>query len=529
VLILTDITVLGGSSAINAMIAIFPSRKIYDIWAELGNPGWDAAGLAPYLKKFQTFQPPDPAVAKDLSLGDYMDYSLYGADGPIRTNIPDWNSPLIKLWTDTWKSLKLLADRDPITGEVMGAYTPLSYVDSRTARRSHSGVAYWEPASTRANLTLITGAMVEKVLFEKSNTGMVTATGVQYRLDGQNQSQVAQARMEIILSAGAFNSPALLEISGIGDDRLLKSLGIDPVITNPNVGENLQDHPNIWVQFDVSDEYSLDSLKDPEKGGKAFQDYVEKKTGPLSGVFNAAGVLPIMELIEADDREILRNIVSEYSKNSTEALSEAQQIQRNHITSMMLDPKDSTVMLSGVAAGLAHIFGGKIDSEAPQMSINLALLHPLSRGSTHIQSRDARVSPRIDPNYLLHPLDLEVFARHILHIKTLMKAQPLASVITPRGKMFPAKLNNLEDAKAWAKEGSGTQYHPCGTCAMMPRERGGVVNDRLLVYGTTNLRVVDASIFPMIQKGAFASSVYAVAEKAADIIKQDLNVSKSQT
>jgi choline dehydrogenase-like flavoprotein len=519
--------VVGGSSTINAMNAVFPTRKVYDIWAELGNPDWSAAGLDPYLKKFQTFVPPDPTVAKALSLDDYMDYSLYGTDGPMQTIIPNWNLPLTKVWTDTWKSLNMLANQDPISGEATGAYTPVTYIDSRTARRSHAGTAYWEPANTRQNLTLITGAMVEKIILEKLGDGTVIATGVKYSLDGQNRSLVAQASKEVILSAGAFNSPALLEISGVGHDRLLNSLGIDTIISNANVGENLQDHPFIWVQFDVSEEYSLDSLKDPEKASKAFQDYVEKKTGPFSVIFNAGGVFPIIELLEPEEKENLRSIIADHQKNNAETLSGAQQIQRNYLLSNMLDSKGSTSSISGVGAGLAGMLGGNVDSKAAQLSIALALLHPLSRGSTHIQSIDARKPPAIDPKYLSHPLDLEIFARHILHIKTLVKTQPLASTLIPGGKMFPEKLDDLDDAKAWAKGGSKTQYHPCGTCAMMPKEMGGVVNDRLIVHGTTNLRVVDASIFPMIQKGPFVSSVFAVAEKAADIIKQDWSDSSS--
>jgi choline dehydrogenase-like flavoprotein len=182
-------------------------------------------------------------------------------------------------------------------------------------------------------------------------------------------------------------------------------------------------------------------------------------------------------------------------------------------------------MLSGVGVGLAALIGGSANSTSSQVSINAALLHPLSRGSSHIQSTDPRQSPKIDPKYLSHPLDIEIFARHILHIKTLMQAQPLISVTVPGGKMFPSKLDNLEDAKAWVKESSITQYHPSGTCAMMPKDMGGVVSDRLVVHGTENLRVVDASIFPIIQKGPFVSSVYAVAEKAADLIKLDLGMS----
>jgi choline dehydrogenase-like flavoprotein len=524
-MILTDSQVLGGSSAINAMTAMYPSHKIYDIWAELGNPGWDAAGMTPYIQKFQTFRRPEPMVAKNLSLNDYMDYSLYGTDGPMQTSISSWNLPMTKIWAETWKSLKLLSNRDPITGKSTGSYTTPSYIDPKTARRSHAGAAYWEPASERPNLTLTTGVMVEKVILEKSSTGSIVATGVQYRSDGQNQSQIVHAEKEVILSAGSFNSPALLELSGIGDDSLLKSLGIKTIISNPNVGENFQDQPATWVQFDAHDEQSLDSMKDPKKAEQAMQDYYERKTGPLSTIFNAAGVFPIVKLINDEDQKILRKLVTEYRSNGCETLSKAQQIQRNHVLSIMLDSEDSTCMLSGVGVGLAALIGGSANSTSSQVSINAALLHPLSRGSSHIQSTDPRQSPKIDPKYLSHPLDIEIFARHILHIKTLMQAQPLISVTVPGGKMFPSKLDNLEDAKAWVKESSITQYHPSGTCAMMPKDMGGVVSDRLVVHGTENLRVVDASIFPIIQKGPFVSSVYAVAEKAADLIKLDLGMS----
>jgi choline dehydrogenase-like flavoprotein len=507
------------------MTAMYPSHRIYDIWAELGNPGWDAAGMAPYIKKFQTFHRPEPVVAKDFLLNEYMDYSLYGTDGPMQTSIPSWSLPMTKFWAEAWKSLKLLSNQDPITGKSTGSYTPPSYIDPKTARRSHTGTAYWEPVSKRPNLALTTGAMVEKVILEKSSTGAIIATGVQYRLDGQNESQIANAGKEVILSAGSFNSPALLELSGVGDDTLLASLGIKTVISNSNVGENFQDHPAAWVQFDAPDEQSLDSMKDHKRVEEAMQDYYERKTGPLSTIFNASGVFPIIGLIKDDDKETLQKLVTEYRSSSSESLSKAQEIQRNHILSIILDSKDSTGSLAGVGVGLAALLGGSTNSTASQVSIIAALLHPLSRGSSHIQSNDPKQPPKIDPQYLSHPLDLEIFARHILHMRTLVQTQPLVSITIPGGKMFPPKLDNLEDAKGWVKESSITQFHPCGTCAMLPKDMGGVVSNRLVVHGTKNLRVIDASIFPMIQKGSFASSVYAVAEKAADMIKQDLGMS----
>jgi choline dehydrogenase-like flavoprotein len=152
------------------------------------------------------------------------------------------------------------------------------------------------------------------------------------------------------------------------------------------------------------------------------------------------------------------------------------------------------------------------------------LVHPLSRGSSHIQSADPTKHPRINPKYLSHPLDLEVFARHVLYVSKIVSTQPFASLIKSDGATNPPTglPKTLDEAKSWAKQGTISQYHPSGTCAMMSEELGGVVNERLIVHGTKNLRVVDASIFPMVPKGPITSTVYAVAERAADIIKEDL-------
>lgn len=149
--------------------------------------------------------------------------------------------------------------------------------------------------------------------------------------------------------------------------------------------------------------------------------------------------------------------------------------------------------------------------------------HPMSRGSVHITSKDILQPPRIENNYFSHPLDIEVYARHILFLQTLAKTEPLASYLKPNGKRNhpTAFLKDLEDAKEYARATSVTGYHYSGTCAMLPRDKGGFVSERLLVYGTKNLRVVDASIMPLIQRGNCQTSVYAVAERAADLIKMD--------
>ena len=498
---------------------MYPSKTLFDVWTKLGNHGWDADTMGPYYKKFEKFHQPSPELVEELSM-DYLDSHLHGNEGPIQTSIPDYYLLPQKLWIDSWKKLGLRVSKDPISGQAVGAFTCPSYIDPKSATRSHAGNAYYEPVSSRSNLHLKVNAMVEKILLSKSADGSVIATGVQYKVDGQ--IKIAHAEKEVILSAGAFGSPAILELSGIGDEALLSHLGIDVVLFNPNVGENLQDHPTTIMSVEALDNSdSLDSLREPERLQEAIRQYTEEKTGPFSMAFNAMAYLPLIGLLESADKNSLENLVSSLTDNKTREISDAQRIQQDYTLSLLLDPNDSICYLTAAPAEFFPVL-------APQgintVSMVSTLLHPLSRGSTHIQSNDPTKHPRIDPKYLSHPLDLEVFARMILLQRKIVSLQPLASRLKSNGRTNPPNglPKTIEEAKSWARESTIGQYHPSGTCSMMPKELGGVVDERLVVYGTKNLRIVDASIFPMIPKGPITSTVYAVAERASDIIREDL-------
>ena len=157
------------------------------------------------------------------------------------------------------------------------------------------------------------------------------------------------------------------------------------------------------------------------------------------------------------------------------------------------------------------------------MSFLISLAHPFSRGTVHVSSSSPRDPPVIDPRYLSHPLDVEILARHVRYIPTIASTQPLASYVKLNGHRLPrnSNIDTLDAVKNHCRRNFITNNHPCGTCAMMPWNMGGVVDERLKVYGVKALRVVDASIFPMIPRGNIQSSVYAVAERAADLIKED--------
>jgi choline dehydrogenase-like flavoprotein len=489
------------------------------MWTELGNSGWDAEVMSSYYRKFQTLSQPDHELEQELGI-DYMDYNLYGKDGPVQTSISDYNTHYAKTWSKTFESLNGKTTTDPISGKAIGAFACPNYIDPISKTRSHAGVAYYKPISGRSNLHLIENALVEKIIFSPGSSEPYEAAGVQYAVNGERH--VARANKEVVLSAGAFGSPTILELSGIGDENLLKSFGIEVVVPNSNVGENLQDHPMFMMSLEAAkDSDSWDSMSDPALLGEALRLLQEKKPGPLSGGLNAMAFMPVIGAMSSEDREKFKTDVSDLINDGMRNENEAQKIKSKRVESILLDPTDSTAYLSAAPAGF-------IPEMAAQgikcLSLVGALVHPLSRGFCHIQSKDPQAAPMIDPKYLSHPLDLEAFAHHALQMSKMSSVEPLASMFKPEGKsnMPGGVLSNIDEAKIWAKEAASTQFHPTSTCAMMSKELGGVVNERLIVYGTTNLRVVDASIFPMVPKGPITSTVYAMAERASDMIKEDL-------
>ncbi|TGO17719.1 hypothetical protein BTUL_0015g00550 [Botrytis tulipae] len=188
--------------------------------------------------------------------------------------------------------------------------------------------------------------------------------------------------------------------------------------------------------------------------------------------------------------------------------------------SLCLPPTDSPVQQNLHEGGKSFV-GSDLQPEN-FASLGCCQSHPFSRGSTHIASSNVDDLPTIDPLFLSHPADFEIFARHIQTLETLRQTKELSAFFKPDGKRNHPdsfNINTLEGAKKYVLDTAVTAYHTCGTAAMLPKEKGGVVNDKLIVHGTNNLRVVDASIFPLIPRGNIQSSVYAVAEKAADIIK----------
>ena len=505
----------------------YPSKSGIDSWAELGNPSWNFDSLAPYYRKFHTFIPPSEETREQLSL-DYWDETAHGSSGPVQVSFGEEVDPLSKAWPETFKNLNLKMSSDPVTGETTGAQSNPGAVDPRTKTRSYAASAYYSPKiAQRPNLRVLTEAQAEKVLLE-NRAGVVSAKGVQFTTRSGDIRYI-YARKEVILSAGVIKSPQLLEISGIGSAKLLKSHCIKVMVDNPYVGENLQDHVAAHLSLEMSDGLmSADMLREPGIMEALMSMYTTSKSGPLAQATFSSAFTPMMEFQDISQKDELLRMLDENLVDIKSDSHPALAKQHSLIKNILLRRDDSSSQYFAAPFQLNSHEGPdpqqhlKPTTPGNYLTIFVALSHPFSRGSVHINSADLNKAPTIDPRYFSHPLDIEILGRHVQFFETIAKTEPFSALLKPNGRRIPADTH-VEDLAA-AKELSKlliSNYHPTGTCAMMPRDMGGVVNERLIVHGTTNLRVVDASIMPMIPRGNIQSSVYAIAERAADIIKQD--------
>jgi choline dehydrogenase-like flavoprotein len=518
--------VLGGSTAINFCANVYPSKANFEAWSALGNEGWDAAGLAPYFRKYSRFTPPS-AETKELLGIDYINEELQGKDGPVAVTLPDVYGPFQASWSKTLDKLGWCNSDDRIEGEKLGTFACGLTIDTDTKTRAYAASAYYNSdVAKRPNLQVLTETMVEKIL-ARDVDGAIVATGVSVRTNNGTKHDIT-AKKEVILSAGVFQSPQILELSGIGQKDMLEKHGIPVVLNSPGVGENLQDHAIAAPCFEVADDQiSADIMRDPNIIQAVLQQYMTTKAGPLVGIPISMTMLPLVDSNGRVGRDDITQLTAQHINNTDLPLWQRKQYEQ--LQTQILNPKDATGYAMMLPLQL-NISPTKTEMSAllaptnPKNYITIMAVnnHPFSRGTCHIRSANPADKPIIDPRYLSHSLDLEILARQLQFIETIVQTEPLASMLKP-GERLPVgkEASSLDAAKGIVKERLLSTFHPVGTCAMMPEGLGGVVDSRLKVHGTRNLRVVDASVFPMETAGNIQATVYAVAEKAADLIKED--------
>ncbi|KAL4966551.1 GMC family oxidoreductase [Aspergillus stella-maris] len=498
---------LGGSSAINLGMVIYPSKKDVDSWEQLGNAGWNWASLSDYLRKSETFTPPTTEIRDQLSLG-YIDETLQGGDGPVQISFGEGPFPAFNAaWPKVFENLNHKLTGDPKSGVSKGAFCNPATINPKDKSRSHAGTAYYnDEIAKRSNLRVVTDATVEKIVLQKGADGSVKATGVQFTpKDGVKRTVTAAT--EVILSAGAV------------------------LIDNPNIGENLQEHGFVPFSWEIADgQVSGEALRDPAVAKVAMEAWQQHSgAGPL-------GVCPLssayMTLPSLQDGE-LKGLIKKYLEESQYPTLPGREAQYQVLRQILEDDNEPSGQYTLAPFQITPEKGpspkGIFGMTEPEcfVSIVSVLNRPFSRGHVHLTSNDPYAPPVFDPKFFSHPLDLEIHARHTQWLETLAATEPMTSLIKPGGRRLHSdkRVDDLETARELTKDRIVAHYHVTGTTAMAPRESGGVVDSRLKVYGASNLRVVDAGIMPLIPRGNIQAIVFALAEKAADLIKEDLRAS----
>ncbi|KAK3904712.1 hypothetical protein C8A05DRAFT_13459 [Staphylotrichum tortipilum] len=515
---------LGGSSALNFLMLVYPTKGNIDSWAALGNPSWNHEALAPYFRKFATVHEP-PQAAKDLLGLKYLNEDLSKGDGPIQVSYSEGYNVTNEAWLKTFTNLGLDAGGDPRDGTTLGAFQNHANIDPATHTRSFAATGYYTPEiAKRPNLVVLTETLVSRVLFSTADGEDAVAAGVEITTKDGEKKQVSAAT-EVILAAGALQTPQILELSGVGGRDLLEKHGISVVVDNANVGEHVQDHPIVCQSFEVADGVpSADVLRDGnilqalmgmyQSGGGA---------GPLGESIISVAYTPLVDGSGVVPAETKKALFSEHAATLTtpdaahiRALAETP---NEAVFQYLLFP--SQICVPDRPTSMAHY----ITPVLPENFITIMTIinQPFSRGTVHITSPDVKAAPTWDPRYNSNPLDLELLARGVQFVERLVDpATPFGGVLKGGGKRLPElRGDDLDNAREIVRQRQISVFHVAGSCAMRPRGQGGVVDERLRVYGTRRLRVVDASVFPLEPVGNIQSTVYAVAERAADLIKED--------
>ncbi|KAJ5378233.1 uncharacterized protein N7496_005642 [Penicillium cataractarum] len=518
---------LGGSSGINFMTYTRPCAQDLDDWAtELGLEGWSFEELLPYFQRHQHLEKDLKNIAERDATVSPLDMSLHGLDGPIHTSLPIWHVPFEEpLLHALDQESGLLRPDEPNKGEHLGFYRSFLSID-RTAKpvRSYAANGYLVPIMDRPNLQVIMDAIAARVIMEQDAGGSLLARGVELIHDGITQNIIA--KKEVILSAGTFKSPQILELSGIGHPDVLEEAQIPCLLANPHVGNNLQEKTMSAVVYELGPgQTSVDSVfLDPNFAKEQFRLYQEEHTGAMSGAASLMGFLPFNSQVNAPElNETLAMITMEPVLPSQDA--EFQEKQYNAIAARMRLASSADIQLVGSPANFniktgfencAKLVSGP-PGDTPCYALIVSNMYPLSRGSVHVRSSDALEAPSVDPGFHSHPVDAHVLAAGVRFADRVFKSAPLKGKVGKR--VDPPSDVDLDDeivARQFVRDRIVSYHHAMGTCSM-----GHVVDERLRVKGVKGLRIVDASVLPMQISAAIMPTVYAAAEKGADMIKED--------
>ncbi len=453
--------VLGGSSSINGLIYIRGQAEDFNYWRQLGNAGWSFDDVLPYFRK-----------AEDNERGAD---EFHGADGPLSVSDLRDRHPLAEAYVEAAVQCGYPRNDDfnGAAQEGAGYYQ----TTMRNGVRSSTAGGYLKWAQRRANLKVVSNALATRILFDGRR-----ATGIEYLVGNRKSS--ARANVEVIVASGAFNSPQLLQLSGVGPASLLRSHGISVIGDVPGVGDDLNDHFSGRIIL---------RCKEPITLNDAVRNWSGKLSHGLHYILTRRGYLAIPAVSAAC---FLRALPSSGTPDSQCSIS---------------------LFSAGTIGGELHPF--------PGVTGNCVLLRPESRGYVRIKSADPRQAPAIHPNYLATQKDRETIVAGVAAMRRIFQAPAMACHIAE--EIEPGKQCDSDDGLLdFIRRRGSTTYHPVGTCRM-GQDQNAVVDERLQVRGFAGLRVIDASIMPAVVSGNTNAATIMIGEKGADMILEDANAGAS--
>jgi choline dehydrogenase len=450
--------VLGGSSSINGLIYIRGQAEDFDHWRQLGNAGWSYTDVLPYFRK-----------AEDNERGSD---EFHGSGGPLSVSDLRDHHPLAVAYVEAAVQCGYPRN-DDFNGAVQegaGFYQ----TTMKKGVRASTAAGYLRQARRRPNLKVVSDALAARVLFDGRR-----ATGVEYLVgDGNDDRRRASANLEVIVASGAFNSPQLLQLSGLGPAELLKQHGIEVVADAPGVGNDLNDHLSGRIILRVKDPITLND---------AVRTWAGKLWHGSHYLLTRRGYLAIPAVSSA---VFIRALPTSATPDSQCSIS---------------------LFSAGTIGGELHPF--------PGVTGNCVLLRPESRGWVRIKSADPRAAPAINPNYLATQKDCDTIVAGTKAMRKIFKAPAMARYIAEELEPGDA-CDNDADLLDFIRRRGSTTYHPVGTCRM-GQDPKAVVDERLRVRGFAGLRVIDASIMPAVVSGNTNAATIMIGEKGAHMVLED--------
>ena len=447
--------VLGGSSSINGLLYVRGQREDFDRWRQQGNTGWGYDDVLPYFKQ---------AEGQQRGADDF-----HGAGGPLPVSDPRQADPLSEAFIAAATEVGIPANPDFNGASQEGA--GMFQMTTRRGRRASTAVSYLRPALGRGNLQVETSVLAERIVFEERRAKAVT-----YRKNGALHT--ARARKEILVSSGAYNSPQLLQLSGVGPATLLRQHGIDVVLDAPGVGADLQDHMQVRIVMRCAQPITLnDIVNHPVRRILTGLRYAAFRTGPLTIAAGTAGAF-----FKTNPRLASPDIQVHFLPFSTDKMGEK------------LHPYSA-------------------------FSASVCQLRPESRGSLRIRSADPTMPPEIRINYLATEVDRTTNVEGLKILRKILHAPALRPYVINEAEPGPAIASDA-DLLSYCRQRGSTIYHPTSTCRM-GNDPLAVVDQRLRVRGLDGLRVIDGSVMPDLVSGNTNAAIIMIAEKASQMILQD--------